>query len=199
MGRVPHFSPVILLCFLCFLVSACKTTDFADARRLALKNSMGLSCEKQENCWEQILAGNPPSPKFSIAVPPSMGLEYAKMARDRFGDKVQITRWDGYFISRSEAINPAFADALKRDPFILEIRPTAATLDRLKSSDEKMIPVPIEVRVRTSLTERAFTAQATINKDLLEDGMIRAHRPLATEIFDWMEKEVRQREKMRAR
>ncbi|HSW63314.1 MAG TPA: hypothetical protein VLH56_08395 [Dissulfurispiraceae bacterium] len=199
MIRLKRPGMLLLLGVACLLIIACKSAEIAERHRLALKGELGLSCRTKEQCWEEVLAGNPPNPKFAIAVPPSMGLEYAKMARDRFGSRVLITRWDGYFIARSQSINPAFADALKHDPFILDIRPSADALARLQSIDEKIIPVPIEVRVRTSFIERAFSTQATVNKEFMEQGLIRAHRPLATEVFNWMEREVRRSEKVRAR
>jgi hypothetical protein len=189
----------LLLGAACLMSLSCSSTDFAERHRLALKSELGLACQTRELCWSEILAGNPENPKFAIAVPPPMGLEYAKMARDRFGSKVLITRWDGLFISRSQSLNPSFDAALKHDPFIIDIGPSIDGLDRLLSGDEKIIPLPIEVRVRNSFVEQSFSTQATVNKDLLEQGMIRAHRPIAKQVFDWIEREVRRIEKAKAR
>jgi hypothetical protein len=177
----------------------CATSDFTDDRRQVLKAEFELDCSTKEICWEKVLAGNPQQPKFAIAVPPNMGIEFAVLARKRFGNKVMITRWDGYFVSRSQAVNPAFEQALAYDPFIVEIAPSQPVIERLMASGEETISVPVEVRVRTSILERTFSTQASALKDRFFSSLSRAHKALAPQIFDWMEREVRKTEKAKAR
>jgi len=190
---------LLLIAALLVVTAGCATNDFSAETRLALKNELNLSCETKEQCWETVLAANPKEPKFAIAVPPNFGIAFAQLARERFGSKVLITRWDGYFITRSQAINPAFAQALKYDPFIIEIAPSDPAVEQLMTAKEKTLPVPLEVRARTSFVERTFSAQPSVSRDLLHPGLIRALKDLSPQIFDWMEREVRQQEKARAK
>jgi len=177
----------------------CATSDFTDDRRQVLKTEFELECSTKEICWEKVLTGNPQHPKFAIAVPPNMGIEFAVLARKRFGNKVMITRWDGYFVSRSQAVNPAFEQALAYDPFIVEIAPSQPAIERLMASGEEPLSTPVEVRVRTSTLERTFSTQASAPKDRFFSSLSRAHKTLAPQIFDWMEREVRKTEKAKAR
>lgn len=189
----------VALCLMLVALSACKTNDFPDERRQTLKSAFKLECSTKEECWEKVLATNPAQPKFAIAVPPNMGIEFALLARERFGNKVLITRWDGYFISRSQAINPAFAQAMTMDPFIVEIAPSDPVVEKLMNVAENSVPVTVAVSVRTSVLERSFTTQASIAKDRFFSGLALAHQGLAPQIFDWMEREVRRIEKTKAR
>lgn len=189
----------IALSLILFALSACATNDFPDERRQTLKSAFNLECSSKEECWGKVLATNPTNPKFAIAVPPNMGIEFALLARERFGNKVLITVWDGYFISRSEAINPVFAQAMTLDPFIVTIAPSGPVIEQLMQSGEKAIPVNVGVSVRTSLLERSFTTQTMTTKDQFFSGLARAHQGLAPQIFDWMEREVRKIAKERSR
>lgn len=189
----------IALCLILFVLSACATNDFTDDRRQTLKSAFKLECSTKDECWGKVLASNPIQPKFAIAVPPNMGIEFAMLARERFGSKVLITRWDGYFISRSEVVNPAFAQALTLDPFIVEIAPSGPVIEQLMNSGESSLPVTVAVSVRTSVLERSFSTQASVTKDRFFSGLARAHQTLAPQVFDWMEREVRKIEKERAR
>jgi hypothetical protein len=180
------------------LTAGCATTDFTDDRRQVLKTEFDLDCSSKEECWEKVLAGNPMNPKFAIAVPPNMGIEFAMLARQRFGSKVLITRWDGYFISRSQMVNPAFDRALMYDPFIVEIAPSQPVIERLLASSENMISVPVEIRIRSSVVERTFSTQAVAPRDRFFSSLSRAQKALAADIFDWIEREVRKIEKAKA-
>ncbi len=101
-----------------------------------LKTGFELECSTKESAGKKCFQETPAT-EVRYRRTPNMGIEFAVLARKRFGNKV-IDHPMGRLFRQQEpgSINPAFEQALAYDPFIVEIAPSQPVIERLMASGE---------------------------------------------------------------
>lgn len=154
----------------------------------AQMRQIGLACNTGKECREEILAANPTSQDFTVAVAiylevPAGSTVFAKGIRDTFGDKVFIEFFNPFRKTEKEG----------GTTFYVRFRSNWVEFEKAKETGSAKLIVYSDVSSKT--LEKSFSSEAS-GTDLRAVGT-EVVKKLSLEVAEWMKREVELQKKIK--